>query len=90
MKAVRLVLILMAFIATATRAAAANEECVVPARQGGGFDLTCRLVLALADETGGMRITYMPGGVGAVAYNMIVAQRRDESGTLVAFSGGRC
>jgi len=87
-KAVRLVLILMAFIATATRAAAANEECVVPARQGGGFDLTCRLVLALADETGGMRITYMPGGVGAVAYNMIVAQRRAESGTLVAFSGG--
>jgi putative tricarboxylic transport membrane protein len=30
----------------------------------------------------------MPGGIGAVAYNAIVAQRPDEAGTIVAFSGG--
>jgi len=35
-----------------------------------------------------MRIVYMPGGVGAVAYNNIVAQRPDEGGAIVAFSGG--
>lgn len=35
-----------------------------------------------------MRVTYMPGGVGAVAYNAIVAQRPAEFGTVVAFSGG--
>lgn len=35
-----------------------------------------------------MRVTYMPGGVGAVAYNAIVAQRPGEPGTVVAFSGG--
>ena len=28
-----------------------------------------------------MRVTYMPGGVGAVAYNAIVAQRPAEAGT---------
>ena len=27
-----------------------------------------------------MRVTYMPGGVGAVAYNAIVAQRPAEAG----------
>ena len=31
---------------------------------------------------------YMPGGVGAVAYNAIVAQRPAEAGTVVTFSGG--
>ena len=35
-----------------------------------------------------MRVTYMPGGIGAVAYNAIVAQRPDAPNTIVAFSGG--
>ena len=35
-----------------------------------------------------MRVSYMPGGIGAVAYNSIVAQRPDENNTIVAFSGG--
>ncbi|MNV40727.1 Tripartite tricarboxylate transporter family receptor [compost metagenome] len=30
----------------------------------------------------------MPGGIGAVAYNNIVAQHPNEPGTIVAFSGG--
>lgn len=35
-----------------------------------------------------MRVTYMPGGVGAVAYNAVVAQRPGDAGTLVAWSSG--
>ena len=35
-----------------------------------------------------MRIVYMPGGIGAVAYNNIVAQHPNRPGTIVAFSGG--
>lgn len=33
-------------------------------------------------------MSHMPGGIGAVAYNAIVAQRLAESNTIVAFSGG--
>ena len=35
-----------------------------------------------------MRVTYMPGGIGAVAYNAVIAQRPDAANTIVAFSGG--
>ncbi len=63
-----------------------------PAKPGGGFDLTCKLIQVSLQETKAidkpMRVTYMPGGVGAVAYNAIVAQRPAEFGTVVAFSGG--
>ncbi len=67
---------------------AAGPECIAPARPGGGFDLTCRLAQAELGEDVGMHVTYMPGGVGAVAYNMIAAQRTAERDTIVAFSGG--
>jgi putative tricarboxylic transport membrane protein len=70
----------------------AKPECIAPAKPGGGFDLTCKLAQSglqdgnfLSDP---MRVSYMPGGIGAVAYNAIVAQRPDEGGTIVAFSGG--
>ncbi|WP_409520989.1 Bug family tripartite tricarboxylate transporter substrate binding protein [Pantoea sp.] len=80
----------------ATHAVAADEpgrtECIAPAKPGGGFDLTCKLLQVTLQETGQiktpMRVTYMPGGVGAVAYNAIIAQRPAEAGTVVAFSGG--
>lgn len=69
-----------------------RTECIAPAKPGGGFDLTCKLLQVSLQETGTidkpMRVTYMPGGVGAVAYNAIVAQRPAEAGTVVAFSGG--
>ncbi len=59
---------------------------------GGGFDLTCKLIQsALINEkilSTPMRVTYMPGGVGAVAYNAVVAQRPADAGTLVAWSSG--
>ncbi|MRS14891.1 tripartite tricarboxylate transporter substrate binding protein [Enterobacteriaceae bacterium RIT691] len=69
-----------------------RTECIAPAKPGGGFDLTCKLIQVSLLETKAiekpMRVTYMPGGVGAVAYNAIVAQRPAEAGTVVAFSGG--
>ncbi|WP_315310671.1 tripartite tricarboxylate transporter substrate binding protein [Pantoea vagans] len=69
-----------------------RTECIAPAKPGGGFDLTCKLLQVTLQETGQiktpMRVTYMPGGVGAVAYNAIIAQRPAEAGTVVAFSGG--
>ncbi len=73
-------------------AAPDRTECIAPAKPGGGFDLTFKLIQVSLMETKQiekpMRITYMPGGVGAVAYNAIVAQRPAEAGTVVAFSGG--
>ena len=89
-------LISLALACAATLAVAAGPfektECVAPAKPGGGFDLTCKLAQTslmdgkyIADP---MRVTYMPGGIGAVAYNTVIAQRPAESNTLVAFSGG--
>jgi len=72
--------------------APSRTECIAPAKPGGGFDLTCKLLQVSLQETKQidtpMRVTYMPGGVGAVAYNAIIAQRPAEAGTVVAFSGG--
>lgn len=76
----------------AAQAAPTKPECIAPANPGGGFDLTCRLAQeglkasgALADP---MRIVYMPGGIGAVAYNHVIAQKADDPNSIVAFSGG--
>ena len=69
-----------------------KTECIAPAKPGGGFDLTCKLVQSGLQNgkfiTDPMRVTYMPGGIGAVAYNSIVAQRPDYANTIVAFSSG--
>ncbi len=69
-----------------------RPECIAPASPGGGFDLTCKLAQSalLQGEylSRPMRVTYMPGGIGAVAYNAVVAQRPDEPGTITAFSTG--
>lgn len=69
-----------------------KTECIAAAQPGGGFDLTCKLAQSSLLDSGliknPMRVSYMPGGIGAVAYNAIVAQRPDEAGTIVAFSGG--
>jgi putative tricarboxylic transport membrane protein len=76
----------------AAQAAPAKPECIAPAKPGGGFDLTCKLVQSALQEgkhlDAPMRITYMPGGIGAVAYNTVIANRPAEGGTIVAFSGG--
>ena len=63
-----------------------------PGVPGGGFDLTCKLAQSALVEakllSKPMRVTYMPGGVGAVAYNAVVAQRPGDAGTITAFSSG--
>lgn len=83
---------LAALLLGGTPAPAGAPECIAPAKPGGGFDQTCQLVgsgLRGAELlTEPVRITYLPGGVGAVAYDAIVEQRPDEPDTLVAFSGG--
>lgn len=72
--------------------APSRPECIAPAKPGGGFDLTCKLAQAGLKDTGlledPMRVTYMPGGVGAVAYNKIVANDRANNDTIIAFSTG--
>lgn len=67
-----------------------KPECVAPANPGGGFDLTCRVVqTGLADAFGGpMQVTFMPGGIGAVAYNLFNTTRTDDPNAIVAFSTG--
>lgn len=69
-----------------------KPECIAPAQPGGGFDLTCRLALNGFAKSklleAPMRTIYMPGGIGAVAYNNIVAQRPADGEAIVAFSGG--
>jgi putative tricarboxylic transport membrane protein len=69
-----------------------NAECIVPAKVGGGFDLTCKLVGNLIAQRSGparsLRVTYLPGGIGAVAFDRMVTQRLPNMHALVAFSGG--
>lgn len=71
-------------------AATDKPECIAPAKPGGGFDLTCKLAQGGLEKvvTDPVRVTYMPGGIGAVAYNAIVAQRPGEGNTIVAVSSG--
>jgi len=87
-----LVAALFAVAVTAAYAEPAKPECIAPATPGGGFDLTCTLAQSGLQNgnflTAPMRVTYMPGGIGAVAYNTVIANRPDEAGTIVAFSGG--
>lgn len=70
---------------------ALEAECLVPSKPGGAMDLTCKLAQhGLQNRPGALRLKlrYMPGGVGAVAWHTLGSQRRSEPNTLVAFSGG--
>ncbi|TVU72774.1 MULTISPECIES: Bug family tripartite tricarboxylate transporter substrate binding protein [Cobetia] len=72
--------------------AADRSECIAPAKPGGGYDLTCRLAANGLLETGvidsPMMVTYMPGGIGAVAYNHVIGVRSDDPNLIVAASTG--
>ena len=70
---------------------AGAAECLITSKPGGGMDLTCKLAQkALHDQPGApeLMLSYLPGGVGAVAWHSVVSQRRSEANTLVTFSGG--
>jgi len=67
-----------------------RPECIAPAKPGGGFDLTCRIAQAgLKDQLPElMQVTFMPGGIGAVAINLFNSTRTDDPNAIVAFSSG--
>ena len=80
-----------AFAATARPCAAATPaaaECVVPAKAGGGFDLTCKLAQQILAGERSVRVNYMPGGIGALAYASVVTRRPADPDLIVAFSSG--
>lgn len=69
-----------------------KPECLAGAKPGGGFDLTCRLAanaLLEAKVIGKpMAVTYMEGGVGAVAYNHVIGKRSKDGNLITAASSG--
>ena len=88
-----LMILLLPALLAGVPARAAQLECIVPSKPGGGMDLTCKLAqkgfqLSPAGAPQGMHISYLPGGIGAVAWHSLVSQRRAEPDTLVVFSGG--
>ncbi|HEY1151567.1 MAG TPA: tripartite tricarboxylate transporter substrate-binding protein [Pseudoduganella sp.] len=84
-------LLLAATLFGSGAALASGAECIVPSKPGGAMDLTCKLVqqgLKASDDPQQVRISYLPGGIGAVAWHSLVSQRRANHNTMVAFSGG--
>ncbi|MDH2436333.1 tripartite tricarboxylate transporter substrate-binding protein [Pokkaliibacter sp. MBI-7] len=77
---------------TAVHAQSGNPECLAPAKPGGGYDLTCRLAANGLEQTHlldkPMLVNYMPGGIGAVAYNHVNGVRSDDPDLIVAASTG--
>jgi len=67
-----------------------DPECVAPANPGGGFDLTCRIAQTGLDPhvDAPIQVNFMPGGIGAVAYNLFNTTRTDDGSAIVAFSTG--
>lgn len=69
-----------------------RPECIAPAKPGGGFDLTCKFAqIGMSDAKiipTPMRVTYMPGGVGVVAYNTMINNKPKDGNVIVAFSSG--
>jgi putative tricarboxylic transport membrane protein len=82
----------LACLTSTTGAAPREPACIAGARPGGGFEATCRLLQSgLAAMDNGLlplRVDFMPGGIGSVAYNTIADQRPDEGHTFVTFSSG--
>ena len=67
-------------------------QCVAPSRPGGGFDLTCGLATqalqAVRPARAPLRTRYLPGGIGALAFDQVATGRLGGPDTLVAFSSG--
>lgn len=88
----RLALLGGVLVAVSAQAQSEATECIAPAKPGGGYDLTCRLAANGLQETGlidkPMAVSYMPGGIGAVAYNHVNGVREDDPNLIVAASTG--
>lgn len=81
------VLVLAAALAASFALPVSGAECVVPSKPGGAMDLTCKLAQKALPQAK-LKLSYLPGGIGAVAWHTLASQRRAEPDTLVAFSGG--
>lgn len=93
MRSLRLLLALLASaVALEAQAWPARAECIAPAKAGGGFDLTCQLLRKVVrlgpNPPPELVVRYMPGGIGAVAFDRAVTQNWSDPGVLVAFSTG--
>ena len=74
-------------------AAPPKAECIAPAKPGGGFDLTCQLVRDAMRHPAvvppvDVEVRYMPGGIGALAFDRAVSQQWGSPQTFIAFSTG--
>ena len=69
-----------------------NLECIAPAEPGGGLDLTCKLAANSLKKSNliqqPMRVSYLPGAIGAVAYKNIITTRTKDGSVIVAASTG--
>jgi putative tricarboxylic transport membrane protein len=84
--------------AAAAAAAAAVDpshgaaQCFIPAKAGGGFELTCGLardaLRLVRPERPPLASRYLPGGIGALAFSRIATGQVGGEDTLVAFSSG--
>jgi putative tricarboxylic transport membrane protein len=77
----------------AARAAPAAITCMAPAKPGGGFDLSCHLLRDvfgsdLTEAPGRVAIRYIPGGIGAVAFDHAVREQWGDPHQFIAFSTG--
>ncbi len=94
-KALHLVTSVVAMVALSSALNAfevSKPVCLAPAKPGGGFDLSCRLVSNSLSASKviekPMIVNFMPGGVGAVAYNHVIGQRSNDAEMIVAASTG--
>jgi putative tricarboxylic transport membrane protein len=75
---------------TLTSAPSMATECIAPSNPGGGWDFTCRTIGRILTELdlveGNVQVTNMPGGVGAVTFAMVAAERPDDADLIVATS----
>ncbi|KAF1023322.1 MAG: hypothetical protein GAK30_00525 [Paracidovorax wautersii] len=67
-------------------------ECIIPSKAGGGFELTCFIardgLQLVRKHEAPLQPTYLPGGIGAMAYQRIVSNAIGGDSTVVAFSSG--
>ena len=65
-------------------------RCIVPAKAGGGFDLTCQLARhAWRPALPELALTYQPGGIGALVYRSLTRPGgAPHEPALVAWSSG--
>ncbi|EOA06760.1 tricarboxylic acid transport protein [Herbaspirillum frisingense GSF30] len=94
MKAIRWHRFVTACLLACAAPCALAVECIVPAKPGGGMDASCKLLRRVMQEQdgrdaqGNVKVAYLPGGIGAVAWGSVVSHRRGGPDSLVAFSGG--